>query len=309
MQKLLRWFGIGTGSLLSMGLIAAMGLYGYSHYKLNRTYSLDLSPLPIPTDAASIERGRHLATAVAKCIDCHGPALGGKVFVDEPALGRIVAANLTRGEGGIARRYEDEDWVRAIRHGVRPDGKAALFMPASEYSHLTDADLVAIIAYVKTVPAVDNDLPASTVGPLGRALYLAGQLPLTQADALDHYAARPASLAIAPNAEYGAYLANIGGCIGCHGPNLAGGNVPGTPPDDPAFPPATNLTPAGPMGSWSEREFVMAMRTGRRPDGSQMADFMPWRLIGQMSEDELLALYRYLQTVPPQPAGSDGKDK
>lgn len=304
MRKPLKWLGIGVGSVLSLGLIAVMGLYGYSHYKLNRSYNLRVSPLPVPTDAASIERGRHLATAVTKCIDCHGPNLAGKVFIDDPGLGRIVAANLTRGKGGIAGQYRDEDWVRTIRHGVRPDGKAALLMPASEYGHLTDADLVAIIAYLKTVPAVDNELPDSTVGPVGRALYLAGQLPLTQADALDHYAARPASLTIVPNADYGAYLATVGGCIGCHGPNLSGGSVPGTPPDHPAFPPAANITPAGPMGQWSETTFRTAMRTGIRPDGSQMAEFMPWKLIGQMSDDEITALYRYLQTVPPKPDGT-----
>lgn len=65
----------------------------------------------------------------------------GRVFLDEPAIGRFVASNLTRGKGGVGASYTDDDWVRAIRHGVGPDGKALLIMPSQEFFNLSDADV------------------------------------------------------------------------------------------------------------------------------------------------------------------------
>src|SRR5262249_21261715 len=147
-------------------LVAIGAAYLVSNARLNTTYAITPPPLAIPSDAASISRGQHLAVAVARCVDCHGDNLAGKVFLDEPP-GRIVAPNLTRGAGGVAGLLSDADWVRAIRDGVGPNGKALLIMPA-EYSQLSDADLAAIISYVKSTPPVDNDrLPSNEVRLLG----------------------------------------------------------------------------------------------------------------------------------------------
>jgi mono/diheme cytochrome c family protein len=147
---------------------------------------------------------------------------------------------------------------------------------------------------------VDRELGTSHLGPLGRALYATGKLPFIPAERIDHTAAaRPAPPAGATR-EYGQYLVNVGGCRGCHGPNLEGGPSP-----EPGAPAAANITPAGPIGRWSEADFIRAIRTGTRPDGSKLKDFMPWRSMTGHTEDELHAIWLYLRTVPPvQSAGS-----
>ena len=144
-------------------------------------------------------------------------------------------------------------------------------MPSHEYTTMADEDLAAMIAYLKTVPAVDKARGAVAPGPLIRALMLAGQVELA-ADEIDHAAPRMASITPAISVEYGAYLA--AGCTGCHGANLSGGKIPGTPPDWPA---AANLTPHETAGSskWTKTQFVEVLRTGQRPDGSKINPIMP----------------------------------
>jgi len=84
----------------------------------------------------------------------------------------------------------------------------------------------------------------------------------------------------------------VGGCTGCHGPELVGG-----PSHEPGAPPAANLTPAG-IGTWTEADFFKALRSGVRPDGTAINPAMPWASSGRMTDDELRALWLYLRTVP-----------
>jgi cytochrome c553 len=100
---------------------------------------------------------------------------------------------------------------------------------------------------------------------------------------------------------YGKYLAVT--CTGCHGEGLSGGAIPGTPPD---WPPAANLTPdeATGLGGWTEADFFRALREGKRPDGTDLqGDFMPWKLTAKMTDDEIRALWMYLQTLPAKAEG------
>ncbi len=195
----------------------------------------------------------------------------------------------------------ETDLVRAIRHGVGPDGQALIFMPSYEYYFFNDADLGAMIAYIKGTPPVDSDLPPIQVGPLGRILFLAGQFPLLAAEDINHDSPRPAPVERGATVQYGAYIAV--GCTGCTGEGFSGGPIPGTPPD---FPPATNITPdtTTGLGAWTEADFFRALREGKRPDGTEIDPFMPWQNSGQMADDELSALWLYLQTVPPKAYGN-----
>jgi mono/diheme cytochrome c family protein len=300
MRRALKWIGIGLGGLLGLLVLAVVGVYVVSGAKLNMTYAVQPPPVAIPTDQASVVRGQHLVVATTKCVDCHGQNLSGGLFLDAGPVGVVYAPNLTRGRGSATVDYTDIDWDRAVRHGVRPDGRGLLIMPADEYHALSDADFGAVIAYVKSVPAVDNEVPKPEIRLLGHILHLAGQLPLIVAERIDHTAARSAAPPAGPTAAYGAYLAQTGGCVGCHGPGLSGGRLPGTPPE---IPPATNLTPGGAMQGWTEDDFKRALRAGRRPNGSELDPFMPWRAAGQMTDDEIRALWLYLQSVPPKATG------
>jgi mono/diheme cytochrome c family protein len=294
MKRILRWAGYGALGLVVLIAAAYGALYGYTEYRLTRTFEVPRVALSLSDDPEVIARGEHVAT-VRGCVDCHGPSLGGRVFIDAGPVGILYASNLTAGRGGIGATYSDADLVTAIRHGVRPTGKPLLFMPSQEFNVLSDEDVVALVSYIRGLPAVDNELAPSRVGPLGRLLFATGQLPLVPAELIDHQAPRAAAPDRGPTPGYGAYLAT--GCLGCHGHDLSGGKIAGTPPD---FPPAANITPdpeTG-IGRWSEADFISTLRTGRRPDGTELRPEMPWQLTAQFEDYELQALWRYLLTVP-----------
>lgn len=100
---------------------------------MKQTYTTPTPSITASTDAVLIERGRHLATTVSVCVDCHGENLGGQVFIDDPALGRIVALNLTKGKNGLGSELSDSDIARVLRYGVKPDGTSVKVMPADDY--------------------------------------------------------------------------------------------------------------------------------------------------------------------------------
>lgn len=93
-------------------------------------------------------------------------------------------------------------------------------------------------------------------------------------------------------AEYGEYLVNVSECRTCHGAQLSGGKD-----SDPQAPPAPNLTRGGALAGRSQQDFVTALRTGKAPT-SQFSDFMPWKQLGRMTDDELTAIWLYLQSLP-----------
>jgi mono/diheme cytochrome c family protein len=299
MRRALKWVGFTLGGILGIILIAAAAVYFISNARFNQVYDLALAPVSVSSDSAMIARGRHVAT-VRGCVECHGDNFGGKVFINEPVIGQLWASNLTTGRGGVGGSYSEADWDRAIRHGVGPDGKPLFFMPSQEYHVLGDEDLSALVSYIKSLPPVDNEMPPSSAGPLGRVLYLTGMLPLIPAELIDHEAPRQAPPAPGPTPEYGAYLATT--CMGCHGHGFSGGPIPGEPTGmDPA-----NLTPdpeTG-LGNWTEADFFRALREGVRPDGTTLLPTMPVQLTSQFTDTEISAIWAYLQTVPAQPHGN-----
>jgi hypothetical protein len=117
---------------------------------------------------------------------------------------------------------------------------------------------------------------------------------------IDHDGPRPAAPERGVTAEYGEYLAGL--CTLCHGAGFSGGPIPGTPPSDP---PALNLTPAGRLQNWTLEEFITAMRTGATPGGPQLRDeFMPYSIFVDMTDEELQAIWLYLQSLPPKEYGN-----
>jgi mono/diheme cytochrome c family protein len=299
-RKFVRWIVAALAVLIGVIVVAVAAVYIISSARLGRTYAITPPAVTIPTDAANVERGQHLVTAHVKCVDCHGDNLGGKIFIDAPPF-LIIGPNLTDGQGGIKASLRDEDWIRAVRHGVGRDGRALLFMPTEEYIHLTERDLGDIIAYVKSVPPVDNTQARSHLRPLGRVLLVAGQLPPPAAATIDHATPFPTPVPEGVTVEYGRYLATIGGCVGCHGPGLSGGRIPGVPPD---FPPASNITPSGAIGQWSEADFFRVLREGKRPNGVDVNPLMPWMATAKLTDDEIRALWTFLRSVPSKPFGN-----
>jgi mono/diheme cytochrome c family protein len=247
---------------------------------------------------ADVARGDHLMRSMVSCIHCHGADLGGQVFFNDPTLAVLYAPNLTSGHGGFLATHTDEDFIRAVRYGVGPDGRPLLVMPSNAFISLSDSDLADILAYVHSRPNVDNTTPAPAIGILGRVLIATGALPFPAIE-VQRSQLMPMHPVVGVSAAYGQYLVRISGCTSCHGAGLTGGHLEGAPSD----PPAQNLTPAGDLGHWTLAQFTNTIRTGTRPDGTRVNDFMPWTDFAQMSDDELHAIWLYLRTVPPQPTG------
>lgn len=295
-MRVFKVVGYLVGTIVGLLVLAVAGVYLVTGIRMAKQYDVAAVPVPVPADSAGLARGRHLAGPIGKCTECHGADLSGKMIFDDPAMGRLWATNLTRGSGGIGSRYDDPLLARAIRHGINEAGKPLRFMPSEAFQYMSDEDVGALVAYLRSLPPVDRAIPKGRIGPVARALSLFTAIPLISPRAVDHARVPPVSVREELTPAYGRYLADVGGCTGCHGPGLSGGSLgPGKP--------AANLTPAG-IGSWTEADFFRALREGQGPGGVVLDSVaMPWRLAGQMSDLEIQAVWAYLKTVPGKPFG------
>lgn len=299
----MRWLkriGYAIGALVGLVVIAVGVVYALSELRFRKTYSVPEEHIAVSDDSATLARGAHLAASVG-CADCHGEGLRGNAMIDAPPMGRLVALNLTKGDGGVGGQLTPELIERAVRHGVAPNGQPLRIMPANDYQYMTDDDVRAVVSYVRHVTPVNNVLAPSRLMLLPRVLLVTNALPLLPAERMRDSAGAPMSVAPGPTKDYGLYLATLAGCRACHGPGLSGGKIEA---GDPSWGPAANLTPSGNLGKWSEAEFVQTIRTGKRPDGSALRAPMPWKTIANMTDDELHAVWLYLQSVPPRPFGT-----
>ncbi len=303
MRRALKWIGIGMAGLLVLLGMGVAAVYAISTSRFNRTYEVDVSPIQIPTDEEAIAFGEHLAN-IRGCKGCHGEDLSGQIEFQDPMVGVIANANLTGGEGSEVIQYSAADWDRAIRHGIGPDGKPLIIMPSQQHYVMSDEDLGALLAYIQSLPPVDNELPDLELALIPRLMYVAGPMDfLVPAELIDHDAPRPPAPERGATAAYGQYLAGL--CTLCHGSGFSGGYIPGVPPA-PDEPPPLNLTPAGELVGWTFEDFLTAMRTGVTPGGRQLDDkWMPYEtLFGDMTDEEWEAIWLYLQTLPPKAYGN-----
>lgn len=299
MLRVLKVLGITVGALLLIGAAGAAGVYAYAGSKMSERVPVPTHGFTAPTDPASVARGEHVVRALVKCADCHGQDLGGMVVVDDPALGTVVAPNLTAGKGGVGAGYSDQDFELAIRHGIARDGRQLVFMPSSEYQHMSDEDLGAAVAYLRSVPPVDREVAPSRIRMLGRALYVAGQLPLFEYPRVTHREDPVPSVPMDSTVAYGKYIGDVG-CAGCHGAGYGGGPIPGVPPD---WPKASNLTPDA-IGHYTREQFAHVLRTGERPDGTKLHELMPIQATKLMTDVEVAAVHKYLASLPAKPFGT-----
>jgi mono/diheme cytochrome c family protein len=253
-----------------------------------------------------LERGTYLMSSIVACGNCHtpqtpqGPALGrelagGTKF--QEGFGVSYASNITPDpETGIGK-WTDQQIIVAIREGKRPDGTIiGPPMPIALYSGLSDEDAQAIVAYIRSVPAVAHKVAKSEYKvPLPPAY----GPPITA-----EVAAPPKSDKVA----YGGYLAGPAGhCIECHSPPGANGapdyvNRLGAGGMDFHGPWGTsvarNITPTN-LAKWSDADIKKAITTGTRPDGERLKPPMAYRYYGNIAADDLDALVAYLRSLKP----------
>lgn len=284
-----------AAGVLSVLLVLAAGLiawaYSTTDAALAKRYPERTLGIAQAAHSTSIELGRRIVEVRNGCVDCHGANLAGKKVVENAFVGALHAPNITPAK---LRHWSDDEVATAIRYGVGRDGRPLVLMPSHEYQHLAREDIVAVVAYLRSVPPIEQASGPVRIGPGARVLYALGKLPtLLPAEMIDQsrgFADKPAETA---SVEFGRYLASSA-CAGCHGAEFRGGPIPGAPPD---WAPAAPIR-LGSDARWSRDGFAQTMRTGRSAiDGRALREPMPVAITAQMDDTELSALWMYLSSM------------
>lgn len=287
MLGFLKWAGIIVGILLTILIVVGAVFFVTGKAKVTEARAVTPPIKMVESDSVTVARGEHLAQ-ILSCKVCHGEQFEGTVFLDIPPF-RAVASNLTSGAGGVGSTYTDADWDRALRYGVKPNGQAMIVMPSNLFHPMSDEDAAAVIAYMKSLPPVDNELP---VTEFRAPLYLMAGAPGPNVfpNVLDEDDERAPVPPRAADAAYGQYLAKMA-CVECHGEDLRGGTYP-----EPDAPDGPDLAAAG---QWPLEAFAKAMREGQTPYGTELqTKYMPWEQSYQYLDDiEVEALHAYLATL------------
>jgi mono/diheme cytochrome c family protein len=300
LRRWLRFTLIGLAGLLAAGATAVAFGHWNAGVKQARTVDVPRRAVPLSHDPATLERGRYLYLSRG-CADCHGAKAGGRVFVNDEKSGlKLAGPNISPGPDSPTARYSAEDWERALRHGVKPDGRPLMVMPSQDFERWTDADVGAVASFLRSLPPQAGGAAIVELPVPARVLYGLGVLD-DAAARIDHAQAPAQPVPEGVTLEHGRYVAQS--CIGCHGAGLSGGKITGGPPDWPA---AANLTPGegSAMPAYADATaFRRMMRSGKRPDGSVVSPVMPFEALAQMSDTDLDATYLYLKSLAPRKAG------
>lgn len=296
----LKWGGVLITGLLTLipAALLVLALIGFS--KLNAQYDNPAAAVQVNGTPAQIARGEKLANI---CSDCHSPEnqlpLSGSNFAvkyDFPPMGTLYSPNLT--PSGNIQDWTDGEVIRAIREGVHKDGRALLVMPAGSYRNMSDDDVQALVAYLRSQPETGAPTPTNQFNLLGAVFMNLSDFRTAQ---------QPVDNVTAPQAgtpEYGKYLVDIIGCSDCHGVQLQG-RVDNGQPGPPAGPNLTLIVP-----QWTEEQFMTFFNTGMMPGGAKVpmitmasgfsTQRMPWSMVrAATTDDELKAMYAYLHSLPP----------
>lgn len=296
MRKVLKWIGITVGGLIGLLLLVVAGLTIYGNAKFKPTLKdRPLYPIKADTSPEGLARGKYLIENAMSCDEaCHSPE--GRPFTGVyenismgPISGVFATPNLTPDKETGLGEWTDAEIARAIREGVDKDGVALVVMPAYNYKALSDADVAAIVGYLRGLEPVHNEIPPLSLNFAGKILLAVGafgQNPVGEPITAAQYTPEKGSV------DYGKYMLSLGACSDCHMANLAGGKPPFAEPDQPM---AANLTPAGELASWNEGDFIAAVKTGKHPSGRTLSVGMPRY---ELNDEDLAAIFKYLQTVP-----------
>lgn len=276
--------------------------------------------IKVEPTAERVARGEYLANHVSVCIDCHsrrdwsrfsGPpdeetfGMGGDLFDQKFGFpGKYYAKNIT--PTGISR-YTDGELFRVITTGVDKEGKAMFpVMPFRYYGQMDEEDIKSIIAYIRTLKPIKNDVPKSSSDfPMN---FLINTIPKKA-----HLSKRPEKTDVV---NYGKYIVTASGCIECHTKVNKGNLIAGTefgggrefPFPGGSIVRSSNISPdqeTG-IGPWNKEAFLyyfqshsdsLTLNTMIKP--GDFNSIMPWTMYGKMTDEDLTSVYEYLRTVKP----------
>ncbi|MCC6191289.1 MAG: cytochrome c [Anaerolineales bacterium] len=289
-RRAARWAGAALAGLLALALALLAGVTARGLAVLYLPRRFPVPAVQAPSTAAALARGEHLA--LVACAPCHSPngalpLAGGSFSLGDEIglpLGTLVPPNLT--PGGELSDWSDGEVVRAIRQGTHRSGRV-LVMPAHRLQHMSDEDVLAVVAYLRSQALVAHSTPAARPSLLLAFFLGAGLLNLD----VEPITAPVAAPARAATTDYGAYIVSFLNCRDCHGENLDGR------PSGP-LPPGPDLRV---VQGWTQEDFIATLRLGVDPSGHELQPPMRWKQYGQLDDLELAAVYASLRTLPPSP--------
>jgi len=286
-NPILKWTGVVVGAAFTLvvSLVAVLGLVGVFRY-FNPSHNT-VKDIKVEGTQEQIRRGQHLASAF--CVECHSttrdfPMSGGvDVGRDLPVnLGSFYSANLT--PAGPLKDWTDGEIFRALRDNVDKDGKRLAMMNGTNVRYISDEDLTAIVAFLRSQEPVENQTPQPLDQPNFLAVLMSGAGVIPDRPLVEAPIVAPT---LEATAEYGQFMTTFLDCKSCHGQNLSGGDSP--------------VGPKGPslrvVKGWTQEEFINTLRTGVDPSGHELKPVMPWRSTGRLDDVELSALYQYLTSL------------
>ena len=305
--------------LIFLGVVAVLAVSGYVYFNQQFPKEIAVEDIKIEVTPARIERGKYIFNHSAACVDCHssrdfsklsGPVkpgtegMGGDKFDEELGLpGTFYARNIT--PYGVGN-WTDGELVRAITEGISKDGSALFpIMPYLVYGKMDREDIYSVVAYLRTLPAIKNDVPKDEVKfPMSMIMKT---IPTKNA-----FSQKP-DIKTNPLA-YGEYLVKGASCTDCHSPSKDGVPIPGKEfsggieinlPGNTVVRTA-NITPDNEtgLGLWTKEQFIKRFKQCTEPGYTtpykpgEFQTVMPWSVYGGMIEEDLGAIYDYLRTLP-----------
>ena len=318
MTRLLKWTALAIAiSLVALGAHVAR--------TWNRVWDAPLPSIHARLDAESVKRGEYLVYGPAHCVDCHAEStsaldeyertgvrprlIGGMAFA-VPPIGTVFSRNLTPDTDTGIGRYSDGQLARLLRYSVLPDGRASV-RPLMEYAGMSDDDIVAIIAFLRSQPAVRHRVREDEWTVIGKIVKSLSPAFMPRTNVVAPRTAPPAQ----PTRQRGEYLARaVGNCGGCHSPmnpitfQLSGAEFSGGVPMEPRRRPGVdgtqwfqppNLTPTdgSAIRRFPDRDVFVArfLRGGVKYPASPM----PWECFNRMTAEDAGALYEFFRSLPP----------
>jgi mono/diheme cytochrome c family protein len=297
--KILKWTGI-----ILLLLIVALTITVMSRQNLK--FDAPYPNITASKDSAIILRGKELVLGPAHCADCHSllnpdslialgqevPLSGGHEFA--MPIGKMYSKNITPDSLTGIGRYTDAQLARSLRYGVGTDGRALFdFMP---FHNTSDEDLTAILSYLRAQKPVKNEVPSHTFNILGKVVKAFLIKPVGPNGEV------PVSVKRDSTIEYGKYLAiNVANCSGCHTKRdlmtgaYKGQLFSGGLEFDGFIVPNLTTDSTSRIFGWSQENFIDRFRKGRLNPKSPM----PWNSYKRMSDADLKAIYKFLQTLKP----------